>query len=101
VWVHCDCRNSFQSKRNRRGQAQWPFQNIQWGTFSAKFATPKELSGAGGDGVNPEQLFATGYSACFLSAMKFVVSGDLPDVVTVGHSRQLFQSAGNSKSADR
>jgi Ohr subfamily peroxiredoxin len=30
-----------------------------------KLSTPKELGGAGGPGVNPEQLFATGYAACF------------------------------------
>jgi lipoyl-dependent peroxiredoxin len=35
-------------------------------------ATPRELGGAGGIGTNPEQLFAAGYSACFLSALKFV-----------------------------
>jgi lipoyl-dependent peroxiredoxin len=35
-------------------------------------ATPRELGGAGGVGTNPEQLFASGYSACFLSALKFV-----------------------------
>ena len=35
-------------------------------------ATPRELGGAGGTGTNPEQLFAAGYSACFLSALKFV-----------------------------
>jgi Ohr subfamily peroxiredoxin len=34
-------------------------------------STPKELGGAGGEGTNPEQLFAAGYSACFLSALKF------------------------------
>ena len=34
--------------------------------------TPKELGGAGLPGTNPEQLFAAGYSACFLGAMKFV-----------------------------
>ncbi len=32
--------------------------------------TPKELGGGGGDGSNPEQLFAMGYSACFLGALK-------------------------------
>ncbi len=37
-----------------------------------KVATPKELGGPGGDGTNPEQLFAAGYSACFLSAVKLV-----------------------------
>lgn len=40
--------------------------------LDVKLSTPKELGGAGGEGTNPEQLFAAGYSACFLSAMKFV-----------------------------
>ena len=40
--------------------------------LDVKLSTPKELGGAGGDGTNPEQLFAAGYSACFLGAMKFV-----------------------------
>jgi lipoyl-dependent peroxiredoxin len=44
------------------------------GSFSVKLSTPKELGGAGGPGNNPEQLFASGYSACFLGAMKFVAS---------------------------
>lgn len=35
-------------------------------------STPKELGGAGGSGNNPEQLFAAGYSACFIGALKFV-----------------------------
>ena len=39
-------------------------------------ATPRELGGAGGAGTNPEQLFAAGYSACFLGAMKFVAGQD-------------------------
>ena len=34
--------------------------------------TPKELGGNGAVGTNPEQLFAAGYSACFLGALKFV-----------------------------
>ncbi|MGB0748543.1 MAG: organic hydroperoxide resistance protein [Magnetospiraceae bacterium] len=42
------------------------------GSFQVSLTTPKELGGPGGDGVNPEQLFATGYAACFLSAIKFV-----------------------------
>jgi osmotically inducible protein OsmC len=33
---------------------------------------PKELGGPGGNGTNPEQLFAAGYGACFLSALKLV-----------------------------
>ncbi|WP_271408491.1 organic hydroperoxide resistance protein [Pseudomonas sp. Q1-7] len=42
------------------------------GILDVKLTTPKELGGAGGDGTNPEQLFAAGYSACFLGAIKFV-----------------------------
>ncbi len=37
-----------------------------------KLSTPRELGGAGGPGTNPEQLFAAGYSACFIGALKFV-----------------------------
>jgi osmotically inducible protein OsmC len=37
-------------------------------------STPKELGGAGGEGTNPEQLFAAGYSACFIGALKLVAS---------------------------
>ena len=49
----------------RDGQAQ-----TEEGNFSVKLTTPKELGGAGGDGANPEQLFAAGYSACFIGALK-------------------------------
>ena len=41
-----------------------------------KLTTPRELGGGGGDGTNPEQLFAAGYSACFMGAMKFVAGRD-------------------------
>jgi Ohr subfamily peroxiredoxin len=41
------------------------------GLLDLKLAVPREMGGAGG-GVNPEQLFAAGYSACFIGAMKFV-----------------------------
>jgi osmotically inducible protein OsmC len=44
------------------------------GAVDVALSTPKELGGAGGAGVNPEQLFATGYAACFLGAMKFVAA---------------------------
>jgi Ohr subfamily peroxiredoxin len=42
------------------------------GVLDLKLSTPKELGGGGGSGTNPEQLFAAGYSACFLGALKFV-----------------------------
>lgn len=40
------------------------------GSFEVVLASPKELGGTG-NGNNPEQLFAAGYAACFLGAMKF------------------------------
>ena len=45
------------------------------GILDVQLAVPKEMGGAGG-GTNPEQLFAAGYSACFLGAMKFVANRD-------------------------
>lgn len=54
-------------------------------------STPKELGGAGGEGTNPEQLFAAGYSACFIGALKLVASqqkvklpADLTVTATIG-----------------
>lgn len=44
------------------------------GAFEVTLSTPKELGGGGGDGNNPEQLFAAGYAACFLGAMKAVAA---------------------------
>jgi Ohr subfamily peroxiredoxin len=58
------------------------------GKLDLKLTTPKELGGAGGDGTNPEQLFAAGYSACFLGALKFVAGREKvalpPDVSIAG-----------------
>lgn len=42
------------------------------GHLDVALDTVKELGGAGGAGTNPEQLFAAGYAACFLGALKFV-----------------------------
>lgn len=44
------------------------------GALDVKLATPRDMGGAGGEGTNPEQLFAAGYSACFLGALKFVAA---------------------------
>jgi lipoyl-dependent peroxiredoxin len=44
------------------------------GRLSLTLSTPKELGGDGGAGTNPEQLFAAGYSACFIGAMKAVAA---------------------------
>ncbi len=51
----------------REGQAATDTGNVK-----LVLNTPKELGGGGGEGTNPEQLFAMGYSACFLGALKFV-----------------------------
>ena len=45
------------------------------GALKVALSTPKELGGAGGPGTNPEQMFAAGYSACFIGAMKAVAGG--------------------------
>ena len=44
------------------------------GVLDVKLTTPKGLGGNGATGTNPEQLFAAGYSACFIGAMKHVAS---------------------------
>jgi Ohr subfamily peroxiredoxin len=41
------------------------------GSFAVNLAVPTEMGGKGG-GNNPEQLFAAGYAACFLGAIRFV-----------------------------
>jgi lipoyl-dependent peroxiredoxin len=51
------------------------------GSLEVKLATPKELGGGGGAGNNPEQLFAAGYAACFLGAMKFAAAQGGPTKV--------------------
>ena len=45
------------------------------GKLDLKLNPPVEMGGKG-EGTNPEQLFACGYSACFLGAMKFVAGRD-------------------------
>ncbi len=50
--------------------------------LNVTLSTPKALGGNDGPGTNPEQLFAAGYSACFIGAMKFVAGNEkiqLPD----------------------
>jgi lipoyl-dependent peroxiredoxin len=57
--------------------------------LDVRLATPKELGGAGGAGTNPEQLFAAGYAACFIGAIKFVAGQKkiaLPGEVSIDSS---------------
>lgn len=56
------------------------------GRLSINLSTPKALGGNDGTGTNPEQLFAAGYSACFIGALKVVAMGEkvkLGDNLTV------------------
>lgn len=61
------------------------------GALDVQLSTPKELGGAGGEGTNPEQLFAAGYSACFLGALKHVAS---QEKVTLPEDTQIDGSVG-------
>ena len=42
------------------------------GKVSVRLSVPKAMGGDDGPGTNPEQLFAVGYSACFLGALRYV-----------------------------
>ena len=56
------------------------------GILDVKLERPREMGGSGNPGTNPEQLFAAGYSACFIGAMKFVAARDkiaLPAEVSI------------------
>jgi len=48
--------------------------------LDVELVRPTELGGPGGDGTNPEQMFAGGYAACFFSAMKRVAGGMDADI---------------------
>lgn len=57
--------------------------------LQVKLSVPTELGGAGGDGTNPEQLFAAGYAACFIGAIKFVAEKEkitLPPDISIQSS---------------
>lgn len=65
----------------RQGRAEAPD-----GSLTLALSVPKGLGGPGGEGTNPEQLFAAGYAACFLGAVKLVGRQQkiaLPDDTTV------------------
>lgn len=56
------------------------------GRLSVTLDTPKAMGGNDGPGTNPEQLFAAGYSACFLGALKAVGRIEkvkIPDEATI------------------
>ncbi|MCX7121659.1 MAG: organic hydroperoxide resistance protein [Gammaproteobacteria bacterium] len=61
------------------------------GHLQVKLSVPKEMGGAGGDGTNPEQLFAAGYASCFIGAIKFVAE---KEKVTVSNDISIQSSVG-------
>jgi osmotically inducible protein OsmC len=50
------------------------------GRVDVNLSVPKEMGGDAGPGTNPEQLFATGYAACFHSALKGVARAAKVDI---------------------
>lgn len=69
------------------------------GALNLDLSTPKEMGGAGGAGTNPEQLFAAGYAACFIGAMK-AVGGQLkvkvPDEAAIDSRVSFGKLAGGA-----
>ena len=64
------------------------------GALDVRLTTPKGLGGDGAPGTNPEQLFAAGYSACFIGAMKHVAGMQkikLPDNTSIDASVGIGQ----------
>lgn len=66
------------------------------GRLEVTLDTPKAMGGNDGPGTNPEQLFAAGYSACFLGALKAIARGEkvkLPDETTIDASVSFGENA--------
>lgn len=66
------------------------------GRLEVKLDTPKAMGGNDGPGTNPEQLFAAGYSACFLGALKAVARGEkvkIPDETTIDAAVSFGENA--------
>lgn len=79
-------RTTVTSTGGRDGQAR-----SEDGRLNHLLSTPRELGGAGGDGTNPEQMFAAGYAECFIGALKVAgqqlklnVPADVSVTATVG-----------------
>lgn len=81
-------RTSATATGGRDGYAQ-----TEDGSLHVWLGAPKELGGRG-FGNNPEQLFATGYAACFLSAMKAVVASNKADYVKVPDDTKVTAEVG-------
>ena len=60
----------YTAKTHTTGGREGGWSRTSDGRLDVKLSTP----GAPGNGTNPEQLFAAGWSSCFLSAIKIVAS---------------------------
>ena len=66
------------------------------GRLAVTLDTPKAMGGNDGPGTNPEQLFAAGYSACFLGALKAVARAEkvkIPDDTTIDAAVSFGENA--------
>ena len=66
------------------------------GRLEVTLDTPRAMGGNDGPGTNPEQLFAVGYSACFLGALKAVARGEkvkIPDETTIDAAVSFGENA--------
>ena len=69
------------------------------GKLDVRLGLPKQMGGKD-DGTNPEQLFAAGYAACFIGAMKFVAGTQkitLPDDLSIDSSVSFGPLANGGK----
>ena len=64
------------------------------GKIDVNLSVPTEMGGDGGAGTNPEQLFATGYAACYLGALR-LVSGQAG--TPVGPDTKIHSTVGFGK----
>lgn len=81
----------YKTHATARGSGRDGTATIEDGVLTLSMSTPRALGGGGGEGTNPEQLFASGYASCFLSALRFIAGRQkqkLPEdtnvTVTVG-----------------
>jgi len=64
------------------------------GKVDVELSTPESMGGSGGDGTNPEQLFAAGYAACFANAMRSSARRDGDETVVDGATVTAHVSIG-------
>lgn len=69
------------------------------GKLDVKLDLPKAMGGHD-EGTNPEQLFAAGYAACFIGAMRFVAGTQkvtLPESTSINSSVSFGPRTGGAK----